>query len=63
MSPLVWDAIPVVAVVLAILYVTWSRRTRRPADVEETVERHARFRAALREASGETPPKPKPPRS
>ncbi|RZS87174.1 hypothetical protein EV189_2598 [Motilibacter rhizosphaerae] len=58
MTPLLWDAIPVVAVALAIVLVALSRRTRRPEGTEETVRRHARFREALRTASGERPGPP-----
>lgn len=47
MSALVWLTIPVAALVLAIMWVTWSSRTRPRADTHETVEAHRRFRAAF----------------
>ncbi|WP_121194066.1 hypothetical protein [Motilibacter peucedani] len=51
MTSLAWLAIPVVAVVLAIACVSWLGRTRRPADVADTVESYARFQAALSQAT------------
>lgn len=53
MTSLAWLAIPVVAVVLAIAYVSWVGRTRRPPDAADTVERYARFQAALGQAAGQ----------
>lgn len=47
MSALVWLSIPVVALVLAVLWVAWSNRSRPRADTHETLEEHARFRAAF----------------
>lgn len=47
MSSLVWLAIPLVALVLAVLWVVWTSRTRPRADTHETVEEHARFKAAM----------------
>lgn len=47
MSALVWLTIPVVALVLAMLWVAWASRTPPRADVHETVEAHRRFVAAL----------------
>lgn len=54
MSPLVWLAIPVAALLLAVLWVAWASRARPRADTHETVEAHQRFRAAFeaRERSG-----------
>jgi hypothetical protein len=37
----------VVAVVLAVLWVAWSSRSRPRADTHETLEEHRRFRAAF----------------
>lgn len=47
MDALVWLAIPAVALVLAVLWVAWTSRTRPRADTHETVEAHERFRAAF----------------
>ncbi len=47
MSPLVWTAAPLVVTVLAAVLVWWRARPRRPAEAIDTVEEHARFRAAL----------------
>lgn len=47
MSALAWLAIPVVALVLAVLWVAWASRTRPRADTHETVEAHQRFRDAF----------------
>jgi heme exporter protein D len=46
-SSLVWLAIPLVALVLAVLWVVWTSRTRPRADTHETLEEHARFKAAM----------------
>ena len=47
MSALLWLTIPAAALVLAVLWVTWTSRTRPRADTHETVEAHERFRAAF----------------
>ena len=47
MKALVWLAIPVVAVVLAILWVMWATRTRPPVDVHDSLEERERFKAAF----------------
>ena len=47
MSSLVWLAIPLVALALALLWVAWTSRTRPRADTHETLEEHARFKAAM----------------
>ena len=46
-SSLAWLAIPLVALVLAVLWVAWTSRTRPRADTHETLEEHARFKAAM----------------
>jgi cytochrome c-type biogenesis protein CcmH/NrfF len=38
---------PVVAVVLAMVWMWWRTRPRRPADTAESVAEYERFRAAL----------------
>lgn len=47
MSPLVWLAIPLVALVLALLWVAWVGRTRPPEGTHETLQKHERFKAAF----------------
>jgi sensor domain CHASE-containing protein len=46
-SSLVWLAIPLVALALAVLWVVWTSRARPRADTHETLEEHARFKAAF----------------
>jgi hypothetical protein len=53
MSALAWLAIPVVAVVLAVLWVMWATRTRPPVDVHDSLEEHERFKAAFDRRSGD----------
>jgi len=57
MSPLVWTAAPLVVTLLAAAVVSWRARPRRPGDPLDTVEEHARFRAALARCArpGQTP--------
>lgn len=47
MSALVWLAIPVLALVLALLWVAWAGRVRPRADTHDTLEEHRRFREAF----------------
>ena len=47
MSVFAWLALPVIALLLAMLWATWASRTRPPADPHDTVGEHERFRAAL----------------
>lgn len=54
MSPLVWTAAPLVVTVLAAVWVSWRARPRRPGDPIDTVEEHARFRAALARSASHT---------
>jgi hypothetical protein len=53
MKALVWLAIPVIAVVLAILWVMWATRTRPPVDVHDSLEERERFKAAFDRRSGD----------
>jgi hypothetical protein len=46
-SSLVWLTIPLGALVLAVLWVAWTSRTRPRADTHETLQDHARFKAAF----------------
>ncbi len=57
MGSLVWLTIPTAALVLAVLWVAWTSRTRRRADTHETLREHARFKAAFDgDGPGATPP-------
>jgi cytochrome c-type biogenesis protein CcmH/NrfF len=47
MTALAWLAIPVVALLLAVLWVMWAGRERRRADTHESVEEHERFKRAF----------------
>jgi hypothetical protein len=47
MEVLRWLLIPLAATVLAVLWVTWRSRDRKPADAEQGMEDMARFRQAM----------------
>ncbi len=47
MEALAWWLIPITATLLAVVWVTWRNRPRRPADAHETLAAHQRFTAAL----------------
>jgi hypothetical protein len=47
MNPLLWLLIPAAATLLAIGVAAWVSRPKPPADVDEALENHARFRAAM----------------
>jgi hypothetical protein len=57
-SSLVWLTIPLVALVLAVLWVVWTSRTRPRADTHETLQEHARFKAAFDTKRAEDPDGP-----
>lgn len=42
-----WWLIPIVATLLAVVWVTWRARPRRPADPHQTLAAHKRFTEAL----------------
>jgi hypothetical protein len=44
---LAWLAVPFAVLVIALLWLAWTGRTKAPADMHETVADFARFRAAL----------------
>jgi hypothetical protein len=46
-SPLVWTSAPIVATSIAVGWVSWHGRTRRPRSEIDTVAEHERFRSAL----------------
>ena len=47
MQTLAWWLIPLSATVLAIAWVTWRNRPKRPADAHQTLAAHRKFTAAL----------------
>jgi hypothetical protein len=53
MSALAWLAIPLVAVLLATLWVMWASRTRPRVGVHESLEERERFNAAFDRRSGD----------
>lgn len=57
MSPLVWLAIPLVALVAAVVWASWVARPRGPVDPVDSVAAHHRFVEAL-ERSRERPTRP-----
>jgi len=54
MSPLLWWSIPAVATTAAILWASWSSRTRRPEEAYDSVREFERFANAI---SGQQRPK------
>jgi len=55
---LAWWLIPITATLLAVGWVTWRNRPRRPADAHETLAAHRRFTAALERTEQRDPPTP-----
>jgi hypothetical protein len=47
MEILGWLLIPLAATVLALLWISWRNRDRKPVDAEQGMEDMARFRAAM----------------
>lgn len=47
MDAMAWWLIPITATLLAVAWVSWNGRTRRPADPHETLAAHRRFTEAL----------------
>ena len=47
MQAMAWWLIPIVATLLAVAWVTWRARPRRPADPHDTLAAHKRFTDAL----------------
>jgi hypothetical protein len=56
-SPLVWLAFPLVALIVAVAWASWVARPRGPSDPLESVAAHHRFVEAL-ERSRREPPAP-----
>jgi len=48
-----WWLVPITATLLAIAWVTWSARPRRPADPHDTLAAHRRFTEALSPTTAE----------
>ncbi len=59
MSPLLWLAIPLLALIAAVLWATWAARPRGPADPVDSVAAHHRFVAALERSRHEQPDGPR----
>lgn len=55
MSPLVWLAIPLVALIAAVLWAGWAGRERGPADPLDSVAAHHRFVEALERSRQDQP--------
>jgi hypothetical protein len=51
-----WWLIPIIATLLAVAWVTWTARPRRPADPHETLAAHKRFTEALTPPTSIGPP-------
>lgn len=47
MQALAWWLIPIVATLLAVVWVSVRNRPRPPVDTHESLEEHERFRAAM----------------
>ena len=47
MAAMAWWLIPITATLLAIVWVTWRARPRRPADPHESLAAHQRFTEAM----------------
>jgi hypothetical protein len=54
-TPLVWLAIPFVALIAAVAWAAWAGRPRGPADPVDSVEAHHRFVAALEKSRQQQP--------
>jgi hypothetical protein len=57
-NPLVWLAIPLVALLAAVAWASWAGRQRGPGDPVDSVEAHHRFVQALERSVHEEPPAP-----
>lgn len=56
MEAMAWWLIPIIATLLAVIWVSWSARPRRPADAHDTLAAHRRFTEALSPAEPITGP-------
>jgi len=55
-TPLVWLAIPLVALLAAVAWAAWAGRPRGPGDPVDSVEAHHRFVEALEKSRHEPLP-------
>jgi hypothetical protein len=55
MTALAWLAVPVVALMLAVLWVLWAGRERPRADTHDSLQQHERFKAAFDSRRRDTP--------
>jgi hypothetical protein len=55
MDAMLWWLIPITATLLAVAWVSWNGRTRRPADPHDTLAAHRRFTEALASPAPEDP--------
>jgi hypothetical protein len=61
MQAIVWWSVPLVAFVVAIVWVSIANRPRPPVDPHDSVAEHERFRAAMdRQTARPAPPQPAP---
>ncbi|HEX5016335.1 MAG TPA: hypothetical protein VFX15_01980 [Actinomycetes bacterium] len=51
MQAMAWWLIPITATLLAVAWVTWTARPRKPADPHHTLAAHRRFTQALQPES------------
>ena len=58
MSPLTWLAIPLVALIVAVVWASWVARPRGPGDPVDSVAAHHRFVEALERSRQERPAPP-----
>lgn len=56
MQAMAWWLIPIIATLLAVVWVTWTARPRRPADAHHTLAAHKRFTDALTPPTQFAPP-------
>ena len=55
MPTLAWLAIPVVALLLAVLWAVWASRSRPRAQTHQSLEEHRRFKAAFEAGRDDEP--------
>lgn len=56
MAAVAWWLIPIIATLLAIVWVTWINRPRKPADPHDTLAEHRRFKDALERSEASNAP-------
>lgn len=55
MEALAWWLIPITATLIAVAWVSWRGRPRRPADPHDTLAAHRRFTDALQRSEAPSP--------